>query len=189
MSPARSKRTPIVHRRSRTEVVRAAGVAAAIILATALIVWLMRPGPKGTLGTGGIMNRQPRSSAVVIGALILGAIVAWFVLRVSHRARGKEKVVLPIALGAVLVAAVVVGIVWPDGLLRRDVAPPPPVTTPRTVPTTTTSTPATGATGPSGATGATSTTGASGATGATSTTGAPATSTPTTTGTASTTTP
>jgi len=70
------------------------------------------------------MNRQPRSSAVVIGALLLAGAVTWFVLRVSRRARGHEQVVLPVALGVVLVAAVVLGFAWPGGLLRHDVAPP-----------------------------------------------------------------
>jgi Mn2+/Fe2+ NRAMP family transporter len=187
MSPARSKRVAIQRGRTRAEIVRAAGVVAAIVLVTALLIWLMRPGPAGTRATGGLMNRQPRSSAVVIGALVLAAIVTWFVLRASRRARGHEKVVLPIALGVVLLIAVVVGFAWPDGLLRHDVAPPPPVTTPSTLATTTTTGP-TGASGPSGATGATGTSGATGATGVTGPTGAASTSTPTT-GTATTTVP
>jgi hypothetical protein len=144
MSPARSKRTAIPHRRSRAEIVRAASVATGIVVVTALLIWLMRPGPAGTVGTGGFMNRQPRSSAVVIGTLLLAAAVAWFVLRISRRARGHEKVVLPIALGVVLLAAVVVGFTWPGGLLRHGVAPPKLVTTPTSQPTSTTA--ATGAT-------------------------------------------
>jgi hypothetical protein len=157
MSPARSKRVAIPHRRSRAEIVRAACVAAGIVLVTALLIWLMRPGPAGTRATGGLMNRQPRSSAVVIGALLVAGAVAWFVLRVSRRTRGHEKVVLPIALGVVLVIAVVVGFAWPDGLLRHDVAPPKPVTTSSTLATTTTTT-ATGASSTSGPSGAASTT-------------------------------
>ena len=159
MSPARSKRTAIPHRRTRAELVRAASVAAGIVVVTALMIWLMRPGPPGTLGTGGFMNRQPRSSAVVIGTLLLAGAVTWFVLRISRRARGHEKDVLPVALGVVLLAAVVVSFAWPGGLLRHGVAPPKLVTTPTTQPTT-----STGATGTTGATGASSTTGATGAT-------------------------
>jgi Mn2+/Fe2+ NRAMP family transporter len=173
MSPARSKRVAIQRGRSRAEIVRAACVAAGIVVVTALVIWLMRPGPAGTRATGGIMNRQPRASALVIGTLVVAGLVTWFVLRVSRRARGHEKVVLPIALGVVLAIAVVIGVVWPDGLLRHDVAPPKPVTTPSTVATTT------GPTGASGATGATGVTGATGsASTSTPTSGAPTTTVP-----------
>jgi hypothetical protein len=172
MSPARSRRTPVPHRRSRREINVAAGVAAGIVLGTALLIWLLRPGPAGTVATGGLMNRQPRASALVIATLVVGAIVTWWVLRVSRRARGHEKVVLPIALGVVLVAAIVVGITWPGGLLRHDVAPPKPIT-----PTTTPSSQPTGATGATGSTGATSTTAATAST-TTPTTGATTTSSP-----------
>ena len=173
MSPARSRRTPVPHRRSRREVVQAVGVAAGLVLLTALLIWLLRPGPAGTAGTGGLMNRQPRVSALVIGTLVVGGFVTWWILRVSRRARGHEKVVLPIALGVVLLAALVVGIVWPGGLLRHGVAPPEPIT-----PTTTPSTPATSPTGATGATSTSGATGASGANGTTPTTGAPTTSGP-----------
>jgi hypothetical protein len=171
MSPARSRRTPVPHRRSRREIGQAVGVAAGIVLGTALLIWLLRPGPAGTVGTGGMMNRQPRASALVVGTLLVGAIVTWWILRVSRRARGHEKVVLPIALGVVLIAAIVVGIVWPGGLLRHDVAPPKPVT-----PTTTPSSQ------PTGTTGATGSSGATGATGATSSTAVTASTTTPTTG-------
>jgi hypothetical protein len=181
MSPARSKRTAIPHRRSRADIVRAASVATGIVVVTALLIWLMRPGPPGSLGTGGLMNRQPRSSAVVIGTLLLAGAVTWFVLVISRRARGHEKVVLPIALGVVLLAAVVVGFTWPGGLLRHEVAPPKLATTPTSQPTSTTR-----ATGATGATGASSTTGATGSTGAT---GATSSSAPPTTGTVTTTSP
>ena len=176
MSPARSRRRPIPHRRSRAEIVRAGGVGVAIVVVTAVLIWLLRPGPAGTVATGGLMNRQPRTSGLVIGTLILAAIATWYILRVSRRARGREKVVLSIALGVVLVAAIVVGIVWPGGLLRHDVAPPKPIT-----PTTTPTTRSTSTTG-AGATSTTGTSGASGATGAPSTTGATASSTTPTTG-------
>src|SRR5437870_2232863 len=102
MSPARSKRTAIPHRRSRAEIVLAVCVAAGIVIVTALVIWLMRPGPAGTAGTGGYMNRQPRASAVVIGVIVLGGAVTWFILRGSRRAKEKAKVLLPVALGVVL---------------------------------------------------------------------------------------
>ena len=95
MSPARSKRTAIPHRRSRAEIVLAASVAAGIVIVTALLIWLLRPGPAGTAGTGGYMNRQPRASAVVIAALLLAGAGTWFILRGSRRAKGKEKVLVP----------------------------------------------------------------------------------------------
>ena len=168
MSPARSKRTPIPHRRSRAEIVTAVGVAAGIVLVTSLVVWLMRPGPAGTLGTGGLMNRQPRASWLVGAALGLAALSAWWILRVSRRARGHEKVALPVSLGVVVVAAVIGGFAWPGGVLRHDHAPPPPPPTTTTAPTTSTS-PATTTT----VNGATTTTPGTG-----STTAAPSTSSP-----------
>jgi hypothetical protein len=155
MSPARSRRTPIPQRRSRDELVRAVGVAAAIVILTAALVWLLRPGAPGSVGGGGLMSRQPRASGLVAGALVVGGLVTWWVLRVSRRARGHEKVVLPIALGVVLVGAIGAGLVWPGGLLRHYLSLPKPITpTSTTLPTSTTG--ATGATGASGATGATS---------------------------------
>jgi hypothetical protein len=165
MSPARSKRTAIPHRRSRAEIVQAACVAVGIVIVTALVIWLMRPGPAGTAGTGGYMNRQPRASAVVIGALLVGGSATWFIL-MSRRARARAKLFIPVALGMVLVIAVVVGFAWPDGLLRHGVAPPkilPTTTTLATTTTTTTIAGASGATGTTGTTGPTTTTGAAGA--------------------------
>jgi F0F1-type ATP synthase assembly protein I len=154
MSPARSRRTPIPHRRSRDEIVRAVGVGAAIVIVTAALIWLLRPGAPGSLGGGGLMSRQPRASGLVVGALVVAGFVTWWILRVSRRARGHEKVVLPIALGLVLVAAIVVGMAWPGGLLRQYPSIPKPITPTTTLPTSTTG--ATGVTGATGATGATS---------------------------------
>jgi F0F1-type ATP synthase assembly protein I len=151
MSPARSRRTPIPHRRSRAEIVRAAGVAAGIVVVTAALVWLLRPGASGSLGTGGLMSRQPRVAGLVAAALVVAGIVTWWTLRVSRKARGHERVVVPIELGVVLVAAIVVGVTWPGGLLRHYFSIPKPIT-----PTTTPSTLPTSTTGATGATGATS---------------------------------
>ena len=132
MSPARSRRTPVPHRRSRADLLEAVGAAVGIVAITALLIWLTRPGPAGTVGTGGMMSRQPRSSWLVGIALGLAAGATWWILRVSRRARGHVKVVLPIALGVVLVGAVVGAIAWPGGVLRHDQAPPPLTTTPST---------------------------------------------------------
>ena len=47
MSPARSKRQPVPHRHSRADIVKAVAVGFGIVAATALLVWLLRPGPAG----------------------------------------------------------------------------------------------------------------------------------------------
>jgi hypothetical protein len=153
MSPARSRRTPVPRRRSRTEILGAVGVGAGIVVVTALVVWLMRPGPAGTLGTGGLMSRQPRASWLVGTALALAAFTTWWILRVSRRARG-QRLALPIALSVVALAAVAGAVAWPGGLLRHDVAPPKPVT-PITTPTTGPTTAPNSTTAPSSTTSAT----------------------------------
>jgi len=141
------------------EIVKAVLVSAAIVAVTAVIVWMLRPGPAGVPATGGIMNRQPRASWLVFAAVVVGVIACWFILRGSPRARRRAKVLVPIALVVVLLGAVGAGLAWPGGLLRHDVAPsaepqPPPTTpttppTPPTTPTTTKSTGTTGAPAPS----------------------------------------
>ena len=108
------------------------------------------------------MNRQPRAT-LVIGTLVVGGdrdVVD--PARQPAAPAGTRRSCCRSRSGWSLVAAIVVGIAWPGGLLRHDVAPPEPIT-----PTTT---PSTTATGPTGATGATSTTGASGTSGANGTT-------------------
>ena len=74
------------HRRNRADIVKAVGVAAAIVLATALLIWLLRPGPAGIPATGGVMNRQPRASWLIVGALAVGG--ARGVVRAPPRRRG-----------------------------------------------------------------------------------------------------
>jgi hypothetical protein len=147
VSPARSKRqAALPHKRDRADIVRAVAVAAAIVIVTALLVWLLRPGPPGVPATGGLMNRQPRVSWLVGTAIGVAAIATWWILtRSSRRTRDRARIILPIVLGVVLVGSVVVGFVWPGGLLRHDVAPPtqPEPTTTTTNPSATT-TPTTG---------------------------------------------
>ena len=189
MSPARSKRTPIPHRRSRAEIVQAVGVAAGIVLATALLVWLMRPGPSSSpIATGGLMNRQPRASWLVGGALGIALLAAWWILRVSKRAKENLKIVAPVTAGAILVVAVIAGIAWPGGLLRHQVALPPVTTTTTTTGVTTTT--AAGATTTTVA-GGTTTTAAGGTTtsGGTTTTAAANATTTTSSGASTTTGP
>jgi hypothetical protein len=171
MSPARSKRQPVPHRRSRADIVSAVAVGAAIVIVTAILVWLLRPGPPGIPATGGLMNRQPRASWLIALGLGAAGVATWFILRGSPRTRKRAKVLLPVALGVVLVAVIVAGIAWPGGLLRHDVAPAP-------VPKTTTMTTRPGASTTIGGSG-----GGSGATTPTtgsSTTGPASTGTPTT---------
>jgi len=181
MSPARSKRQAVPHRRARAEIVKAVGVGVGIVAVTALLVWLMRPGPSGIPATGGLMNRQPRASWLVGSGLGVAAIAAWFIVRGSRKTRSRAKVLLPSALGVVLVATVGGGFVWPGGLLRHDVAPPPVPKTTTTVARTTTTTAAraTSTTTASTSTSAASTTTAAGAT-TTPTTGTSVTGTTTT---------
>jgi hypothetical protein len=152
MSPARSKRQPVPHRRSRADVVRAVGAGAGIVVTTSILIWLLRPGPAGIPATGGLMNRQPRASWLVGTAIGVAVVATWWILRGSRRAQGREKLILPITLGVVLVATVVAGFLWPGGLLRHDVAPAPEPTT-----TTTTTKPAGSTTAPSSTTSGSST--------------------------------
>jgi hypothetical protein len=189
MSPARSstsrRRQPLPHHRNRADILKAAGVAAVIVLGTTLLIWLLRPGPAGVPATGGVMNRQPRASWLIVGTLVVGGIVAWFVLRRGSRARRRARAALTISFAVLLVCAVGLGFLWPGGLLRHDVAPtaqPAPTTTPSSTPATTPTTPTTqlptgasGATGPSGASGATGAIGTTGTTGASGSSGPPAT--------------
>ena len=188
MSPARSKRQPVPHRHSRSDIVKAVAVGAGIVAATSLLVWLLRPGPAGIPATGGIMNRQPRASWLVFMAIVLAAFAAWFILLRGRRTRARAKVLLPVSLGVVLVATGAGGIMWPGGLLRHDVAPkpePPTTTTTKAGATTTTVAAGSGATGSgatgSGATGSgapeggTSGPGSTGVQGLTPTTGTPTT--------------
>jgi NhaP-type Na+/H+ or K+/H+ antiporter len=134
VSPARSKRqAALPHKRDRADIVKAVAVAAAIVIVTALLVWLLRPGPPGVPATGGLMNRQPRASWLIGLAIGIAGIATWWILtRSRRRTRARAKVILPIVLGVVLVATVVGGFLWPGGLLRHDVAPPKPEPTPST---------------------------------------------------------
>jgi len=182
MSPARSKRQSIPHRRSRADIVKAVGAGAGIVAATALLIWLLRPGPAGIPATGGLMNRQPRASWLVGGGLGVAAAATWFILSNRRSMRSRAKVLVPAALAVVLVATVALGFVWPGGLLRHDVAPPP---IPKTPTTTTVARLSTTTSHPTSTAGAST---SSSAPTTTPTTGTPSTGTPST-GTPSTGTP
>ncbi len=173
MSPTRRRRNVVPRHRSRSEIVKAVAVGVGIVGVTALFIWLMRPGPVGVPATGGLINRQPRSSWLIAltVALMLGA--AWWILRGGRRARKHAKVLLPATLAVILVAALVAGFSWPGGLLRHDVAPPP-VTTPTTLPPATTLPPRQAST----TAGRTSTSSRAGTTNTTKPTGTPTTRAP-----------
>jgi cytochrome bd-type quinol oxidase subunit 2 len=139
--------------RTRRELSIAIGVAAGIVGGSALMIWLLRP--------GGLADRQPRSSWLVALSLIAAIAAVWTILR-----RAEDRGInLPLWLGGslagILVVAIVVGIVWPSGLLRHT---PPAITVPAettTQPTATTAAGATTTTKPgtsTSATGATTTT-------------------------------
>jgi cytochrome bd-type quinol oxidase subunit 2 len=121
--------------RSRRELVIAVGVAAGIVLGTAVMVWLLRP--------GGMADRQPRSSWLVAAALVAAIVAVWLVLRAAKDREINASVWLAGSLAGILVVAVVAGIFWPDGLLRHT---PPPITVPPTSTPSATTTTAPGAT-------------------------------------------
>jgi hypothetical protein len=125
MSPSSGRRKQAVPKvRERRELLIAVGGAAAVVLGTALLVWLMRPGASGTQGTGGIMNRQPRAAWLV--GLTLGAAIAFLWWALSRRREWRDKFIILFLGGWVVLglAAVFAGVLWPGGLLRH-ITPPP----------------------------------------------------------------
>ena len=140
MSPARSKRQPVPHRRSRADIVKAVAVGGRRSSSPPRCSsGCSGPGPPGIPATGGLMNRQPRASWLVGLALGVGRrrdLVD--PARQPPDARRAPRSSLPIALGrrarrrdrrrASL---------WPGGLLpprRRARSPTPPTTTTTTRP-------------------------------------------------------
>ncbi|HET9730087.1 MAG TPA: hypothetical protein VFR41_11730 [Acidimicrobiia bacterium] len=143
MSPSRTRK-PVVHGRPRSEVITAVAVAAGITLGTALIVWLMRPGPAGGLGGGGLVNRQPRATWLILLSIAVGAGLVWWVLYGRRRPRRlSRRAGVASVLTVTVVGAVLGGIFWPGGLVHHwpkafkpPAAPPTNSTTPTTTPTT-----------------------------------------------------
>jgi hypothetical protein len=149
MSPARSKRTAVPNRRSRADTIKAVGVGVGIVVVTAVLVWLLRPGSAGSPGTGGLANRQPRMGWLFLIGFGLAGLVVWAVLGGSRRFKGREKIALPILLGMVALGVVIGAIVWPGGVLRHEQSLPKPInpgtaTTTPTSPSTPASTPTSG---------------------------------------------
>jgi hypothetical protein len=166
VSPSRSKRRqPLPKQHSRQEIVTAALAALGVVVFTVVAIWMLRPGEPFVPGTGGIAHRQPRATWLVVGAIALAIAVTVWLLR-SRRFANRRPLALSLALGIIVVVAVVIGIVWPSGLLRHYQS-----LTPETVPSTAPapSTTAAGATttAPGGTTAPSATTAPAGTTAAT----------------------
>lgn len=146
MSPQRTKH--VVHSRDRSEVVVAIAVGAGIVLATALLIWLLRPGAVGVRGKGGIMARQPRVALWVVGTGLAVWAAVWWSRHGRRRPSNMNQAVLTsLAVGVVMVVAIVVAFLWPGGFQRHYPSEPKPVEQPKdtntTIPATTPSTPTT----------------------------------------------
>jgi hypothetical protein len=119
MSPSRTRRKAVPRRRSRRELLTAIGGAVAVVLATALLIWLMRPGTPGVEGTGGLASRQPRAAWLVALTLIALVAFSWWAIRRQESWRGKFVIVLVVGWVILGLLAVLAGILWPGGLLRH----------------------------------------------------------------------
>jgi cytochrome bd-type quinol oxidase subunit 2 len=120
---------------SRTDQTVAIAVGVGIVVGTAIMIWLLRP--------GGMADRQPRSSWLVGLALLAAVIAVWLVLQNADRRELNTRVWIAGSLVGILVVAVVVGAVWPHGILRHT---PPQITAPPTATTQPTSSTTPGAT-------------------------------------------
>jgi len=121
---ASARKQPVHKLRSRREVTIAWLGAAAVVIVTGILLWLMRPGAPGTEGTGGLANRQPRATWLVVLTVFALAYWTYWVLR--RQKRWREKVIVLLVGGWTFLAAasIIVGIFWPGGLLRH---PEPPL--------------------------------------------------------------
>ena len=128
--------------RSRRDLLIAIGAGVFIVGATALVIWTLRP--------GGIADRQPRSSWLFAISLLAIVIACYVILRPGSRVKADHRIALAVSIGAILVVTALVGVLWPNGLLRH-------TPTVATVPTTPTSPTPTSPTTPStpGSTGVT----------------------------------
>jgi hypothetical protein len=140
MSPSRP-RGQYVRVRPRSELYVAIAASAGIVLGTALLIWLMRPGTTGVAGTGGLFTRQPRLTWLIVVTLLAIGGVIWYVLSRHKRWRFGEWGTIAIASGVIVVIAVIVGIFWPGGIVKHyasipSINTPPPTTPAATTPTT-----------------------------------------------------
>ncbi len=129
-SPRRVRGHQPVARHSRRDIVIAVSGSAAVVIATALLIWLMRPGPQFSVGTGGLFHRQPRATWLVVLAIAVAGLVVWAVLRPHSRVE-RRGLVLGAGGAGVLVAAILGGVFWPGGLVHH--YPSQPTVPPSTV--------------------------------------------------------
>ena len=166
MSPKR-RQQQFVPARPRSEVVIAAAVGASIVIVTVALVWLIRPGTPGVPGGGGLFNRQPRATIlVVVTAGVLALLTRWLLVGRRRPTRFGPRGSVAIGAAGVIVLAVLAGVFWPGGLVRHWPKQPKTTPLPPVASTTTPVAPTTGA----------STTQPSATTASTATTVAPATS-------------
>jgi peptidoglycan biosynthesis protein MviN/MurJ (putative lipid II flippase) len=119
MSPSKT-RTKFVPARPRSEVLAAVAVSASIIVGTALLIWLLRPGQPGVPGGGGLLSRQPRVTILVVVTAVALATVVVRVLRGRRRsARLGERGAILVGSGVVIAAAVALSVFWPGGVVRH----------------------------------------------------------------------
>lgn len=111
----RLSRTPVKATVDRRELIEAIAAVAGILVVTALLIWGMRP--------GGLLGRQPR---VVLWLVIVAVVftVAVRMLALPGRRFGDDpRVGWGIAAGIAGVVALVLGFLWPSGLVVRDSEP------------------------------------------------------------------
>jgi hypothetical protein len=128
--------------------------AAAVVIGTLLLIWLMRPGNAVTPGSGGLIHRQPRVSWLVFFALVaLISAIVWITR--SRRFREHPRVPVAIASVVVILLAIVAGLAWPSGIERHyvsfhpsNITIPSTASTPTTKAATATTKPATATTKP-----------------------------------------
>jgi multisubunit Na+/H+ antiporter MnhB subunit len=98
--------------RTRRELATAIAAGASIVAATALMIWLLRP--------GGLADRQPRSSWLVGLTLIAVAIACYVVLRRDSKVKeANRRVALAGSIAVIALVAVLAGIFWPKGIIRH----------------------------------------------------------------------
>ena len=97
--------------RSRRELAIAVGAALFIVVATALMIWLLRP--------GGIADRQPRSSWLFGMALFAVVLACYVILRPSSRLKVDRRIALAGSVSVIIAATVIAGVAWPHGFLRH----------------------------------------------------------------------
>ena len=98
--------------RSRRELAIAVGAALFIVVATALMIWMLRP--------GGIADRQPRSSWLFGIAFFAVVIACYVILRPGSRLKVDRRIALAGSLGLIAVVTVAAGVfIGHGGLLRH----------------------------------------------------------------------